>query len=350
MNKCLPLGDITTYIRKDYKEKNMSFENSIPSSESISSTSESDSASNAELSSGESDGSSEAASSEVSELQDQIQEAKDNGATKQEIKDMIEEFELKVNGKTIKHKFDYNDKEAIKRELQKAYAFNDVSNEYAQVRKGMNAKLESWKSQPEEFLKDLGLNKQELLEKWAKEELEQLQMDPKDRALKEKEMELERYKEMERQLQEEKQRAEQEKQDKEALDFLRSEINEALSAHSFLKPSPALERRVADMMAYQSSKNPNVSAQDVLPMVENEIISEFNEIIASVPEEYIAKLLKDQSLEKIAKKIPKPQAPVKKVVPPTTTQAPKPTTAATQAKAQEPARKKTFEEVMAARR
>src|SRR5690554_5823586 len=67
------------------------------------------------------------------DLEAQVQEAVENGASKEEIKNMIKEFELKVNGKTVKTKIDLADEEAIKRELQKAYAFNDVSQKYSQL-------------------------------------------------------------------------------------------------------------------------------------------------------------------------------------------------------------------------
>lgn len=318
------------------------------SGESIESTGADDS-SNANLSVSGNDGSSSTES--VEELQSELEAAAADGATKKELQQMVEEFELKVNGKTIKHKLDWNDKESIKAALQKSYAFNDVSNEYANVRKGLNTKIETWKKDPNSIFKDLELDKAQLLEQWVKEELEELELDPKDKAIRERDAKLKSYEEKEKA---EIKRREDEavaKADSEALDALRGEIRGALESHSFLKPSEKLERRVADMMASFSVNHPDITAEKVLPYVENEIIEEFNEIIENIPEEFIEKLLKSQSLEKIGKKMPKPIAkPKPKVMPQTTSQVAVPTASSVQAKAaQQASKKKSFEDVFSAR-
>lgn len=318
------------------------------SGESIDSSSQDDSTESTDLSGSEVNGS---AGEAVEELQESLEAAAKDGATKKELQEMIEEFELKVNGKTIKHKLDWNDKESIKAALQKSYAFNDVSNEYANVRKGLNTKIETWKKDPSSIFKDLELNKQELLEQWVKEELEELELDPKDKAIRERDAKLKAYEEKEQMESQKREQEARERADSEALDALRGEIRGALESHSFLKPSEKLERRVADMMASFSGKYPDVTAEQVLPHVENDIIEEFNELIESIPEEFIEKLLRVTSLEKIGKKAPKPVAkPKAKVVPQPTSQVAIPTAASAQQKAaQQVAKKRSFEDVFSAR-
>ena len=289
----------------------------------------------------------------ISQLEEDLQEAKENGASKKELKQMVEEFELKVNGKTIKHKLDWNDKESIKAALQKSYAFNDVSNEYANVRKGLNTKIESWKSNPKSMFSDLGLDPKEYLNKWVQEEIEELELDPKDKLIKERDAKLKEYEDRERKAQEEREMSERERQDKEALDFLISEIDESLSNHEFLKPTEKLQRRMADMMASYSTKYPDITAKQVLPKVEAEIIEEFNELVDMIPEDKLEKLFRASSLEKIGKKVPKPAPKVVKKVPVATSQVAPPTAASAQQKQQaseETNKKRSFEDVFSSRR
>lgn len=315
------------------------------SSESIESSS-GDESQSGNLSSNGFDGSSTEGATE--QLQDQIQDAVDAGATKEEIKEMIEEFELKVNGKTIKHKLDWNDKEAIKRELQKSYAFNDVSQEYSNVKKHLNSKIEMWKKDPIQLFKDMGIDREKFLEAEVKKELDELELTPEQKKARDYEAKIAAYEAKEAQQKAEQEARERHQQDEEALSVLRSEIQGALEGHQFLKPNEDTERRIADVMASLSVKNPNVTAEDALPYVEAEIKREFNALIENMPEEFLERMLSKTAIEKIGKKAPRPQPPVKtKQVPTASSQIAKPTAQSVVAKQEAALSKpKTFEEMM----
>lgn len=307
-----------------------------------------------EESSGESisDGS-EQVHSEVENLQDELQQAVEDGASKKEIQQMIKEFELKVNGKTIKHKLDLSDEDAVRRELQKAYAFNEVSQEYATVRKQLNSKIAEWKNNPEQALKDLGIDDLEFAEKRINREVEDLKKDPQQKALEEAQRRIQEFEAKERAKEEQAKQEASEKADQEAYAALKQEIQDALSDHPFIKPTELTERRVADMMAHYSAKFPDITAAQVIPMVENEMKSEFNELLESLPEEYIEKFLGKNAIDKLAKKFTKPAPPIKKAPPkaPITTSQVKVATAtgAKQGDAAASKPKRTFEEIMSNR-
>lgn len=317
------------------------------SSESIESSS-GDESQSGDLSSSGLDGSTEGA---TEQLQDQIQDAVDAGATKEEIKEMIEEFELKVNGKTIKHKLDWNDKEAIKRELQKSYAFNDVSQEYSNVKKHLNSKIEAWKKDPVQLFKDMGIDRQQFLEAEVKRELEELELTPAEKKARDYEAKIAAYEAKEAQQRAEQEARERQAQDEQALSVLRSEIQGALAGHAFLKPNEDTERRVADMMASYSQKYPDITAEQVLPFVEEEVKREFNALMDQMPEEYLEKFLSKTAIEKIGKKAPRPQPPVKpKPTPTASSQIAKPTAQSAISKQEaERAKPKSFEEMMSSR-
>jgi len=293
----------------------------------------------------------ESAGEVVNELQDQVQAAVDAGASKEEIKEMIEEFELKVNGKTIKQKLDWNDKEAIKRELQKAHAFNDVSQEYASVKKQLNSKIEQWKKDPIQLFKDMGIDKEQFLKSEIEKELEDLQLTPQEKKIRELEAKQAEYDAREKEMQERAEAAERQRQDEQALSILRSEIQGALAGHPFLKPSEDTERRIADTMAAYSVKYPDITAEQVLPIVEADYKREIEHIFNNIPEEYIEKLLSKTALEKIGKKAPKPVAPPKpKVMPKTMNQIAVPTAGSVEAKQKaENAKPRSFEDMMSSR-
>lgn len=291
---------------------------------------------------------------EVENLQDKLQEAVEDGASKKELQQMIREFELKVNGKTVKQSIDLNDPEAVKRELQKAYAFNEVSQEYATVRKQLNAKIAEWKNDPAQALRDLGVDDLEFSEKRINREVEDLKKDPQQKAMEEKDRKLAEYAAKERAAEERAEQMERERQDQEAYSSLKQEIQDALSEHPYIKPTELTERRVADMMAHYSVKFPDITASQVIPMVENEMKAEFNELIESLPEEYIEQFLGKNSIDKLSKKFTKPSAQVKKVAtkaPVTASQVKVPTSQGVKDAAKAEIKvKRSFEDIMSGKR
>lgn len=291
---------------------------------------------------------------QVETLQEELQEAVEAGASEKEIKQMIREFELKVNGKTVKQSIDLNDPEAVKRELQKAYAFNEVSQEYATVRKQLNNKIAEWKSDPAQALLDLGIDPLEYAEARIAKEVEELKKDPHQKAIEERDRKIAEYAAKEKAREERERALENEKQDQEAYAVLQQEIQQALSEHPYIKPTELTERRVADMMAHYSVKFPEITAAQVIPMVESEMKAEFNQILESLPEEYIEKFLGKNAIDKLSKKFTKPIAQPKKAAPKapvTVSQVKVPTSQGVkEAAIAETKTKKSFEEIMSGRR
>lgn len=291
---------------------------------------------------------------EVEALQDKLAEAVEDGASEKEIKQMIKEFELKVNGKTIKHKLDLSDEEAVRKELQKAYAFNEVSQEYATVRKQLNAKIAEWKNDPTQALKDLGIDDLDFAEKRINREVEDLKKDPQQKAFEEAQKKIQEYEARERAAIERAEALEREKEDQEAYASLKQEIQDALSDHPYIKPTELTERRVADMMAHYSAKFPEITAAQVIPMVESEMKAEFNDLLEALPEEYIEKFIGKNGIEKLAKKFTKPSIVAKKPVakaPVTASQVKVPTSQGVKEAAKADVKvKRTFEDLMSSMR
>lgn len=287
--------------------------------------------------------------SEIEDIQEAVVEAVENGASEKEIKNMIREYKLKVNGKEVSAKLDLSDEEAVKRELQKAYAFNDVSQEYSSVKKALQERIELWKQNPEQALMDIGVDPKEWAEKVIQEEVENLKKDPKELELEKAQKRIQEYEAREAKIKEQLQAQKQAQMDQEALSTLKQEVQEAISKHEFIKPNEYTERRVVDMMAYYSEKFPDVTAEQVLPAVEQEIKKEFNTLLNSLPEDYLEKFFEKDNIEKLSKRLTRPVAKPapRKTAPVTPSQVKVPT--AQGIKPAETGEKMTFEEIMAKR-
>ena len=71
------------------------------------------------------------------DLKDAVEEAIESGASKEEVKSIIKEYQLKVNGKVKNVKVDLSDDNYIKSQLQLAEAARKRMQESAEIKKLM---------------------------------------------------------------------------------------------------------------------------------------------------------------------------------------------------------------------
>lgn len=245
------------------------------------------------------------------ELVEEIQEAAENGASEEEIKEMIEEFQLKVNGKTINRKLDLLDKEAVQRELQKAYAGQIAMQEKAEMEKALSAKVQEWKSDPSKFFADLQLDADEYTEMRMAQRLEEMKKDPAELEREKMQKELEEARKMLKEKEEREKEMEYQRLQEEAAMQLDNEISDALDAHATLPASPRVIRQIADTMAWAITPadqggggfDPDeISVADVLPTVEQEIRKEVSDLMADLPDEVLEQYIGKKGLDKLKKK------------------------------------------------
>lgn len=238
--------------------------------------------------------------SDTDQLRQDIDDAIENGASEEEIKEMIEEFELKVNGKTVKRKLDLHDKEAVKRELQMAAAGRQSMQELAELKKLYTQELGRLKENPWSVLEELGLNPEDLAESLLREKVEEAKKSPEQLEKEKMQRELEAArKELERQKQEADQ-ARMSQLEAEAAQELETEIMSALDAHTTLPKSPKTIARIADTMLWAMENGFNdVGVKDVLPTVEDEIRRELQQFMSDLPEEMFENYLGKKNMERM---------------------------------------------------
>lgn len=262
------------------------------------------------------------------ELKEEIEEAIEDGATEEEVKDMIRRFELKVNGKTIEREIDLSDDETIKRELQKAAAFQQTAQEAAELKKLYESEIRRLQANPWDVLQELGLDPEELNDRFLEERITELKKTPEQIERESMERELAEARERLRAIE----RQEQERAEQAALAQaeaeLQDEIIAALDAHKGLPPTQKTMSRIADALMYamdyaeENGYDPNaVSVADVIPHVVEEYRNEMRDLLDNAPEtmleEYVGKKNIDRLREKRVKEAKKAQTPKKEVKPTT---------------------------------
>lgn len=252
----------------------------------------------------------EAAESEVLEaseagegLQDQIAEAKANGASNKEIQKMIEKFELKVNGRNVVKEIDLSDKEAIKRELQLALAGRQTMQEMAELKKLYSSEIDRLRQDPFSVLRELGIDPDELSYAHLEKKVQEAQKSPEEQERDRLQQELEELRSKAKQEEEKRIQAEQYRLQEQASKQLDDEIDDALDEYKHLPRSPRVVKHIASVMMWALDNGmDNITVKDVLPTVEKELKKEISDIIDNLPEEFIEEFIGQRGMERLRKK------------------------------------------------
>lgn len=256
-------------------------------------------------------------SSEEGDAIAESSEAKPAAEAKKEeakIAKKIKQLKLKVDGKEVledlpfeidednKAVLEYMTKQAqMSKAAQKRMAESaeykkqlDRVGEYLQAAKGNPKKIR-------ELVKDLGVNEKELAAMIVEEEIENQKKTPAEL---EKEALL-------RELQDLKDKNERDKKDSESKEYERLVANEAERYNSMFEKAlstsglPKTEytvKRIADYMLLANSKGYDVSADDVIPLIKEEMQSDIRKLFDSSPEDFIEELLGKENLGRLRKR------------------------------------------------
>lgn len=233
------------------------------------------------------------------ELKEEIQDAIDEGASEEEIKQMIKKFELKVNGKVKEVEIDLSDEEAVKRELQKSMAFSEKAKEAKELKSTYEQALKELMTNPIAALAELGIDVDELASGHIMKKIEDEQKTPEQKEAERQQQELAEAKRKLAEYEASQKRLEEERRAEEAKKTIQAEIDDAWDKTGVVIPkNPKFISRVADALDWAETQVdeitgeklfPNVSIADVLPLVEEEYFKEMNEFIENTPEDYLEK-------------------------------------------------------------
>lgn len=235
------------------------------------------------------------ASAEETDLSPEDAAIEEKEAIKEEAKTNKKKYQLKVNNKTRDLEIDLSNDEEVKKYLQRAEAADEKFQEAATLRKQVEQLVSELKRNPLAILKhpELGIDIKALAQQVLNEEIEDMALSPQEKRIKELEQSLKEKEEKEKTLEEQKTAAERAKFEEQAMQDLDDQVSLALSK-SNLPKSPYVVRRMADsMLAAMEMGYADVTPEQVLPFVEEQILGEINRLFESAPEDMFDKVMEN---------------------------------------------------------
>jgi hypothetical protein len=236
-------------------------------------------------------------------LQEAVEDAIASGASEKEVKNLIKEFQLKVNGKVINKKIDLSDENALRNELQLSAAARNAMQESANLKKLYESEVSRLKQDPFSVLAELGLDPDQLAEMRIQQRIEEMKKSPEQLEREKIQAELQAAREEANKLRAEREADEFEKLKDQAAAQIETEIEQALDSHKTLPKSRHIVKRIADSMLWAMNNGfEDVSAEDVMPLVEREWRDEMSRLMDDSPEDVLEQLIGQRNIERLRAK------------------------------------------------
>jgi len=228
----------------------------------------------------------------ISEEEDVVDEAEAAKAA-EELKKLKRKYNIKANGKSREIELDLSDDKQIQDYLSKAAAADEKFEEAANMRKAVEELVKELKTNPRGILShpSIGLDLKEFAQSIMNQELEDMNKSPEQKRIEEMESKLKQYEEDKKKLEEEKTASERARIQEEQFQQLEDQMTEALSK-SELPKSPYVLKRIADTMIEAVNLGyTDVSVEQILPYVEQQILGEINRLFEEAPAATASKLM-----------------------------------------------------------
>lgn len=243
--------------------------------------------------------------------------AKAGEISKAQAQSMKKKLKLKVNGVEEEVEFDMGDEAALVRELQKSRAFDKTAKDSAAYRSQVDQMMKLLMEDPETVLERLGIDVDNLSEKRLSKKIDEMKKSPEQVKQEKLEKELEDLRKEKKEIEAAKKLAEEDKLRNQAASQIENDIAAGLEAKgSFLpKNSPWVLSQVATyMMMGMKAGYDNVTAKDVIPLVEKAYREQLADLLDSSSEDQLEDIVGKKNMDRYRKsKVAKSKtaAPVK---------------------------------------
>ena len=212
------------------------------------------------------------------DFQEEVEKAIEDGASEEQVKDMIRRYTLNVKGKTIVKELDVNDDDKIQQILQREAAGQMAMQELAELKKVYTQEIERLLSDPFSVMQELNpeFDPMDHVKRFVEDKYQESQLTPEQKAALAQEQ---AYKKAMEENQALKQRiAEQQRQ--EELEKLEMEIEQdiisAIESDSELELDEDTVALVAENLIWAEDNGfEGYTAKDVLPTVKEQIRDQF---------------------------------------------------------------------------
>lgn len=230
-------------------------------------------------------------------------------AEKVEAKKMLKKLKIKFNGKELEESlpFEIPDsdeaREYMTRQLQMSKLAQSKSQDYSNLEKEVKQFIDLLKKDPRRVLSDptIGLDVKEFAAKILEEEIENSKKSPEQIQREQLEAELKALKEEAKKKDEEFKSKEFERLQAQEFERYDTQISRALET-SGLPKSPYVVKKIADYMLMGIQQGYDVSAEDVLPLVREEIQTDIKEMFSLMPDEVVESIIGKDIFTRIRKK------------------------------------------------
>lgn len=236
-------------------------------------------------------------------LQEVVEDAIASGASEKEVKNLIKEFQLKVNGKMVNKRIDLSDENALRNELQLSAAARNAMQESANLKKLYESEVNRLRQDPFSVLAEMGLDPDQLAEMRIQQRIDQMKKSPEQVEREKIQEELRSAREEANKLKAERESEQFEKLKEQAATQIESEIEQALDSHKTLPKSRHIVKRIADSMLWAMGNGfDEVTAEDVMPLVEKEWREEMSRLMDDSPEDVLEQLIGQRNIERLRAK------------------------------------------------
>lgn len=224
-------------------------------------------------------------------------------AEKQEIKKNLKKFKLKVDGREFEEEIDLNDEENLKKELQLSKVAQKRMNEKATIEKQVANFFDDLLKNPRKVLSDpaLGIDLKKMAAEIIEDEIKNSQKSPEQLEKEKLQAELQKLK-----ADTEKEKKEFREKELERLQAAETERYDMLMTKALeksdLPKSPYVVKKMADYLIMGLESGNDVSPEDVLPLVREEIQNDLREMFAAMPDEVIEKVIGKDVFTRMRKK------------------------------------------------
>jgi len=214
---------------------------------------------------------------------------------------------LKIDGHELEEELPFeipDDPKAVEymtRQLQMAKMGSKRAQEYAQLEKEIRNLIQEGTKNPRRLLKELNIDEKELARQIIEQEIENAQKSPEQLEKERVEAELKELKEQREREKQDFERREFERLQEQAYEKYDAQMSSALDK-SDLPKEPYVVKKIADYMLVALQQGYDVSPEDVLPLVREEIKTDIQALIKVMPDEVLEQFLGKDVFNRFRKK------------------------------------------------
>lgn len=224
-------------------------------------------------------------------------------AAKKEAAKILKKLMLKVDGEEFEEEYDPNDEEYMTRQFQLAKVAQKRMQDFSSLQKEVIEFVQQLKKNPRKALSDphIGLDVKQLAAQIIEEEIAESKKSPEQIEKEKLQAELQAMKDEREREKQDAQKSEYERLVKQTEESYDMQIDAALQKTDLPKEDYVV-KKIADYLYVGLKAGKDVTVDDVLPLVREEIINDLKHLINVLPDDELDKFVGKDLLDRMRKK------------------------------------------------